>query len=87
MLFFFQTHLVCVVPPYRHQNITEPVTVRLYVVSSGKNSEAHQFVYTPINGAVPSGKLALISIKYLIKTKIILNVIALTRNKLLFVAF
>nr|CAD7433039.1 unnamed protein product [Timema monikensis] len=43
-----QTHLVCVVPPYRHHNITEAVSVRLMVVSSGKMSEAHTFTYTPI---------------------------------------
>ncbi|KRT85342.1 hypothetical protein AMK59_1085 [Oryctes borbonicus] len=49
-----QTHFVCVIPPYVQPNITEPVTVRLYVVSSGKASEAQQFVYTPVNGAVPS---------------------------------
>lgn len=27
------------------------------MVSSGKTSESHPFVYTPVNGAVPSGKL------------------------------
>ncbi|XP_050309725.1 uncharacterized protein LOC126745779 isoform X2 [Anthonomus grandis grandis] len=47
-----QTHFVCVVPPYRRPNITEPVQVRLCVVSSGKTSESHQFVYTPVNGTV-----------------------------------
>ncbi|KAF5274957.1 hypothetical protein FQR65_LT04299 [Abscondita terminalis] len=52
--FLQQTHLVCVIPPYVRTNITEPVTVRLLVVSSGKTSEPHQFVYTPTNGAVPS---------------------------------
>lgn len=46
---------MCVVPPYRRHNITEPVPVRLCVVSSGKTSELHQFVYTPVNGTV-SGK-------------------------------
>lgn len=51
----FQTHFVCVVPPYRTPSITEPVPVRLCVVSSGKTSEYHQFVYTPVNGTV-SGK-------------------------------
>ncbi|KAJ8926976.1 hypothetical protein NQ314_020601 [Rhamnusium bicolor] len=49
-----QTHFVCVVPPYRRPDITEPVSVRLCVVSSGKTSESHQFVYTPVNGAMPS---------------------------------
>ncbi|XP_030761123.1 nuclear factor of activated T-cells 5 isoform X2 [Sitophilus oryzae] len=47
-----QTHFVCVVPPYRRPNITEPVSVKLCVVSSGKTSDMHQFVYTPVNGAV-----------------------------------
>lgn len=59
LLFFFihfQTHFVCVVPPFVRPDITEPVTVRLYVVSSGKMSEPHQFVFTPVNGAMPSGK-------------------------------
>ncbi|XP_071052707.1 nuclear factor of activated T-cells 5 isoform X2 [Onthophagus taurus] len=49
-----QMHFVCVIPPYMHPNITEPVTVRLFVVSSGKTSEPQHFVYTPVNGAVPS---------------------------------
>ncbi|CAG9863029.1 unnamed protein product, partial [Phyllotreta striolata] len=52
-----QTHFVCVVPPYRRPDITEPIAepvpVRLCVESSGKRSETHQFVYTPVNG-VPS---------------------------------
>ncbi|KAL1494845.1 hypothetical protein ABEB36_010368 [Hypothenemus hampei] len=47
-----QTHFVCVVPPYRTLNIAEPIPVRLCVVSSGKTSESHQFVYTPVNGTV-----------------------------------
>ncbi|XP_076271222.1 nuclear factor of activated T cells 3 isoform X2 [Rhynchophorus ferrugineus] len=45
-----QTHFVCVVPPYRRPNITEPITVRLCVMSSGKTSESQHFVYTPVNG-------------------------------------
>ncbi|KAJ8952277.1 hypothetical protein NQ318_007445 [Aromia moschata] len=49
-----QTHFVCVVPPYRRPDITEPVSVRLCVVSSGKTSESHHFLYTPVNGAMPS---------------------------------
>ncbi|XP_057657150.1 uncharacterized protein LOC130894380 isoform X1 [Diorhabda carinulata] len=48
-----QTHFVCVVPPYRRPDIAEPISVRLCVMSSGKTSESHQFVYTPVNG-VPS---------------------------------
>ncbi|XP_067641366.1 nuclear factor of activated T-cells 5 isoform X2 [Eurosta solidaginis] len=42
-----QTHLICVVPPYIHQNILKPVTVQLVIISSGKKSEPHTFVYTP----------------------------------------
>ncbi|XP_044726723.1 nuclear factor of activated T-cells 5 isoform X2 [Chrysoperla carnea] len=42
-----QTHLVCIVPPYIRHNITDPVAVSLFVVSSGKTSEPHQFMYTP----------------------------------------
>ncbi|KAF5300322.1 hypothetical protein FQA39_LY11179 [Lamprigera yunnana] len=52
--FLQQTHLVCVIPPYARTDITEPVTVRLLVVSSGKTSEPHQFVYTPTNVAASS---------------------------------
>ncbi|XP_050509258.1 uncharacterized protein LOC114332415 isoform X3 [Diabrotica virgifera virgifera] len=48
-----QIHFVCVIPPYRRTDITVPVAVRLCVISSGKTSETHQFVYTPVNG-VPS---------------------------------
>uniref|UniRef100_A0A182YQ42 Nuclear factor of activated T-cells 5 n=1 Tax=Anopheles stephensi TaxID=30069 RepID=A0A182YQ42_ANOST len=42
-----QVHLICVVPPYERQDITEPVTIKMYIVSSGKKSETHDFVYTP----------------------------------------
>lgn len=41
------------VPPYAHQDIQEGVPVRLFVNSSGKNSEAHSFMYTP--NAPPAG--------------------------------
>lgn len=46
--FLQQTHLVCVVPPYRRVNLldAETVTVRLFAVSSGKTSEPHTFLYT-----------------------------------------
>ncbi|KAJ9589368.1 hypothetical protein L9F63_017420, partial [Diploptera punctata] len=44
---FYETHLVCVVPAYRHTDITESVTVRLAITSSGKTSEGHNFTYTP----------------------------------------
>lgn len=41
-------HLVCVIPPYRRQDLapTETVNVKLYAVSSGKTSEPHTFLYT-----------------------------------------
>uniref|UniRef100_A0A1A9X1E9 Nuclear factor of activated T-cells 5 n=1 Tax=Glossina brevipalpis TaxID=37001 RepID=A0A1A9X1E9_9MUSC len=42
-----QTHLICTVPPYIHQNILKPITVQLLIISSGKKSEPHTFVYTP----------------------------------------
>ena len=66
MFFSFKTHLVCVVPQYAQPNITEPVTVRLCVASSGKTSESQQFTYTPVSGAVASGKLTFILIKIFI---------------------
>ena len=46
--FLQQTHLVCVVPAYRRQDLapTETVSVKLYAVSSGKTSEPHTFLYT-----------------------------------------
>lgn len=52
--FLQQTHFVCVVPPFRRTEINEPVSVRLCVVANGKTSESHQFIYTPVNGALPS---------------------------------
>ena len=67
IVYLFQAHFTCIVPPYMHPNITEPVTVRLFVVSSGKTSEPQHFVYTPVNGAMPSGKLALILFKHIFK--------------------
>uniref|UniRef100_A0A182UN35 Nuclear factor of activated T-cells 5 n=1 Tax=Anopheles merus TaxID=30066 RepID=A0A182UN35_ANOME len=42
-----QVHLICKVPPYERQDITEPVTIKLYILSSGKKSETHDFIYTP----------------------------------------
>uniref|UniRef100_A0A1B6CLS4 Nuclear factor of activated T-cells 5 n=1 Tax=Clastoptera arizonana TaxID=38151 RepID=A0A1B6CLS4_9HEMI len=51
--FLQQSHLVCAVPPYQRTDITESVSVRLCVESSGKSSEPHTFLYTP----VPSGSL------------------------------
>lgn len=46
--FLQQTHLVCVVPAYRRQDLapSETVSVKLYAVSSGKTSEPHTFFYT-----------------------------------------
>lgn len=51
--FLQQTHLVCVVPPYRRQDLepTESVSVKLYAVSSGKTSEPHTFLYTAASAA------------------------------------
>ncbi|GLV42329.1 NFAT nuclear factor [Carabus blaptoides fortunei] len=46
--FLQQTHLVCVVPPYMRQVVQDPVPVRLFVMSSGKNSEPHNFMYNPV---------------------------------------
>lgn len=43
----FQTHLVCTVPPYHNTETTEPVNINVYIVSSSKKSEPHDFVYTP----------------------------------------
>lgn len=39
---------MCVVPPYMRQDIQDPVPVRLFVMSSGKNSEPHNFMYNPV---------------------------------------
>uniref|UniRef100_T1ISA8 Nuclear factor of activated T-cells 5 n=1 Tax=Strigamia maritima TaxID=126957 RepID=T1ISA8_STRMM len=46
--FLHQTHLVCRIPPYRRQDISEPVKVHLTVQSGGKTSEPHTFVYLPV---------------------------------------
>ncbi|XP_046675537.1 nuclear factor of activated T-cells 5 isoform X3 [Homalodisca vitripennis] len=45
--FLQQSHLVCTVPPYHRVDISEPVTIRLLVESSGKASEPHTFLYLP----------------------------------------
>ncbi|KAL5274953.1 NFAT5.2 family protein [Megaselia abdita] len=42
-----QTHLICVVPSYYNQTINKPVKVELFIISSGKKSETHSFMYTP----------------------------------------
>ena len=47
--FLQQTHLICVVPPYPSgDSVQEPVNVQIYVTSSNKKSEAHNFVYLPL---------------------------------------
>lgn len=56
-----QTHLVCVIPPYRRLDLgpSETVNIKLFTVSSGKTSEPHNFMYTAATiAAEPSvGKL------------------------------
>lgn len=47
--YFFQTHLVCIVPSFLSTEIAEPVKIQIYILSSGKKSEAHNFMYTPKN--------------------------------------
>lgn len=51
--FLQQAHLVCVVPPYRRQDLapTETINLKLYAVSSGKTSEPHSFMYTAASSA------------------------------------
>lgn len=44
-----QTHLICVVPPYPNaEEITEAMYIQIYVTSSNKKSEAHNFTYVPL---------------------------------------
>jgi Rel homology dimerisation domain/Rel homology DNA-binding domain len=44
-----QTHLICVVPSYPNgDSVNEPVHVQIYVTSSNKKSEAHNFCYLPL---------------------------------------
>lgn len=43
-----QTHLICIVPPYPEDSAQEPINVQIYVTSSNKRSEAHNFVYFPL---------------------------------------
>ncbi|XP_022228444.2 homeotic protein female sterile isoform X6 [Drosophila obscura] len=45
--YLHQTHLICTVPPYLHQNVIKPVSVQVSIISSGKKSEPHTFTYTP----------------------------------------
>lgn len=57
-----QTHLICSVPAYLNPDIQDPVTVNLFIVSNGKSSEAHNFVYTPISYATTPTNLAATSL-------------------------
>lgn len=50
----FQTHLICTVPPYINPDTIEPAPVQLFVTSSNKCSESHNFIYTPKNNAFGS---------------------------------
>jgi hypothetical protein len=44
-----QTHLICVIPSYPNgDSINEPIHVQIYVTSSNKKSEAHNFTYMPL---------------------------------------
>lgn len=44
-----QTHLICVVPSYPNaEEIAEPLLIQIYVTSSNKKSEAHNFTYVPL---------------------------------------
>ncbi|KAF4519089.1 hypothetical protein B566_EDAN001681 [Ephemera danica] len=52
--FLQPTHLVCVVPPFHRQDLSEPVTVRLFVRSSGKCSEPQTFLYLPTHNTTPT---------------------------------
>uniref|UniRef100_A0A336LQ50 CSON011690 protein n=1 Tax=Culicoides sonorensis TaxID=179676 RepID=A0A336LQ50_CULSO len=45
--FLQQTHLICTVPPYFDTDIVYPVNVHLFIVSNGKKSESHSFLYMP----------------------------------------
>lgn len=55
---YFQTHLICTVPPYIDTDIIDPATVEMFIASSGKFSESHNFVYTP-KGVFGHGALAM----------------------------
>ncbi|KAK6622703.1 hypothetical protein RUM43_008545 [Polyplax serrata] len=50
--FLQQTHLICVIPPYRSVDIMDPVTVKIFVTSSGKASDPHTFVYLPAGSPI-----------------------------------
>ncbi|EEB15376.1 conserved hypothetical protein [Pediculus humanus corporis] len=50
--FLQQTHLICVVPPYRTPDIMDPVTVKIFITSSGKASDPHTFIYLPAGSPI-----------------------------------
>lgn len=44
-----QNHLICVVPPYPNSEaIQEPIHIQIFVTSSNKKSEPHNFIYLPL---------------------------------------
>jgi hypothetical protein len=50
-----QTHLICTIPAYPDE-ITEPIQVQIYITSSNKKSESHNFLYIPLkkyNRSIP----------------------------------
>lgn len=56
-----QTHLICVVPPYPNgDSIHEPLHVQVYVTSSNKKSEPHNFIYLPLKktNSLPSSPVS-----------------------------
>jgi hypothetical protein len=56
-----QTHLICVVPPYpKSDPIIEPLHIQIYVTSSNKKSEPHNFVYLPLKktNSIPSSPIS-----------------------------
>ncbi|KAG5681545.1 hypothetical protein PVAND_010966 [Polypedilum vanderplanki] len=49
-----QTHLICTVPALPNaEALTEPVHVQIYVTSSNKKSEPHNFIYLPLKKYQP----------------------------------
>jgi len=42
--------MICVLPPYKDEQITEPVECNLVVMSGGKKSEPQSLTYEPLNG-------------------------------------
>lgn len=56
----FQSHLICTVPRYPHEDIKKAVTVNVCVVSGGKSSDPVIFLYTPV-GTFPSQHMAMLT--------------------------